>query len=104
MNLAERSPELIAAAHALNDGRSLRKISAALAEQGFVTSKNAKPFSPSAVQSMLRTNQPPKIKRTAYGLLQPKMKRLYLTLHSLAKPRMPACADFVAVASARPFC
>jgi DNA invertase Pin-like site-specific DNA recombinase len=60
MNLAERSPELIATAHALNDGRSLRKISAALAEQGFVTSKNAKPFSPSAVQSMLRTNQPTK--------------------------------------------
>jgi DNA invertase Pin-like site-specific DNA recombinase len=53
-SLAERSPELIAAAQALNDGRSLRQISAALAEQGFVTSKNAKPFSASAVQSMLR--------------------------------------------------
>jgi DNA invertase Pin-like site-specific DNA recombinase len=54
-SLAERSPELIAAAQALNDGRSLRQISATLAEQGFVTSKNAKPFSASAVQSMLRT-------------------------------------------------
>ena len=53
-NLAERSPELIAAARALNDGRSLRQISAGLAEQGFVTSKNAKPFSASAVQSMLQ--------------------------------------------------
>ena len=59
-SLAERSPELIAAAHALNDGRSLRQISAALAEQGFVTSRNAKPFSASAVQSMLRTSQPAK--------------------------------------------
>jgi len=36
-SLAERSPELIAAARALNDGRSLRKISAALAAEGFVT-------------------------------------------------------------------
>jgi hypothetical protein len=26
----------------------------------------------------------------ATGLLQPKMKQLNLTLHSLAKPRMPA--------------
>ena len=57
--LAERSPELIEAAQALNDGRSLRKISAALAEQGFVTSKNAKPFSASAVQSMLRSSSKP---------------------------------------------
>ena len=38
-----------------------------------------------------------------FGLLQ-QMRRLYLTLHSLAKPRIPACADFVAVASACPFC
>ena len=53
-NLAERSPELIAEARALNDGRSLRQISAALVEQGFVTRKNAKPFSASAVQSMLQ--------------------------------------------------
>ena len=60
--LAERSPELIAAANALNDGRSLRQISAALAAQGFVTSKNARPFSASAVQSML-TPKPAKATR-----------------------------------------
>jgi DNA invertase Pin-like site-specific DNA recombinase len=59
-SLAERSPELLTAAQALNDGRSLRQISSALAEQGFVTSKNAKPFSASAVQSMLRTKAPGK--------------------------------------------
>ena len=31
-----------------------------------------------------------KLRTSATGLLQPKMKRLYLNLHSLAKPRMPA--------------
>ena len=51
-SLAERSPALIEAAHALNDGRSLRQISAALAEQGFVT-PNGRNYSASAVQSML---------------------------------------------------
>jgi len=51
-SLAERSPELIEAACALNDGRSLRQISAALAEQGFLT-PSGRPHSASAVQSML---------------------------------------------------
>ena len=60
--LAERSPELIEAANVLNDGRSLRQISAALAARGFVTSKNAMPFSASAVQSML-TPKPAKATR-----------------------------------------
>jgi hypothetical protein len=32
----------------------------------------------------------PMIETAAFGLLQPKMKRLNLTLHSLAKPRIPA--------------
>ena len=39
-------------ARKLNDGRSLRKISAALAEQGFVT-PSGQTYSPRAVQSML---------------------------------------------------
>jgi DNA invertase Pin-like site-specific DNA recombinase len=51
-SLAERSPELAAAAHALNDGRSLRKIAAALAGQGFVT-PSGKVYAPSAVKGML---------------------------------------------------
>jgi DNA invertase Pin-like site-specific DNA recombinase len=51
-SLAERSPELAAAAHALNDGRSLRKITYALAEQGFVT-PSGKVYAPSAVKGML---------------------------------------------------
>ena len=51
-NLGERSPELIEAARALNDGRSLRKIAAALADAGFVT-PNGKNYSASAVQGML---------------------------------------------------
>ena len=51
-SLGERSPELVAAASALNDGRSLRKIAAALAEQGFVT-PSGREYSASAVQSML---------------------------------------------------
>src|SRR6516165_496572 len=38
-NLAELAPEAIKAAKALNDGRSLRQISAGLADQGFVTRK-----------------------------------------------------------------
>jgi DNA invertase Pin-like site-specific DNA recombinase len=36
-SVVEARPEVIEAARALNDGRSLRKISAALAEQGYVT-------------------------------------------------------------------
>lgn len=51
-SFAERSPELVAAAHALNDGRSLRKIADALAEQGFVTA-SGRTHSPSAIKSML---------------------------------------------------
>src|SRR5271157_1114286 len=51
-SLAEKRPEVVAAARELNDGRSLDKISAALAEQGHLTPKG-KPYSASAVQSML---------------------------------------------------
>jgi DNA invertase Pin-like site-specific DNA recombinase len=51
-SLAERSPELIAAAQTLNDGRSLRKIAAGLAEQGFLT-PSGKEYSASAVKGML---------------------------------------------------
>lgn len=55
---AERGPEgvkLVEAAKALNDGkRSLRKISASLAEQGFVTPKGIA-YSASAVKSMLNS-------------------------------------------------
>ena len=51
-SLAEMRPEVIAAAHALNDGRSLRKISAALADQGFVTPAGRE-YSASAVKRML---------------------------------------------------
>lgn len=36
-SVAEMRPEVVEAADALNDGRSLRKIAAALAEQGFTT-------------------------------------------------------------------
>ena len=50
-SLGERSPELVAAARALNDGRSLRKISATLAEQGFVPS--GREYSATAVKGML---------------------------------------------------
>lgn len=53
-SLAEREngARLIASAKELNDGRSLLKISAALAEQGFMTPKG-KPYSASAVKGML---------------------------------------------------
>ena len=51
-SLAERSPELIEAARALNDGRSLRKISAALAEQGFVT-PSGRAYAATAIKNML---------------------------------------------------
>ena len=51
-SLAERSPELAAAARALNDGRSLRKIADALASQGFVT-PSGKTYAPSAIKGLL---------------------------------------------------
>ena len=51
-SLAEKRPEAVKAARELNDGRSLDKISAALAEQGFTT-PSGKNYSASAVQSML---------------------------------------------------
>ena len=44
--------QLVEAAKALNDGRSLRKIATALAEQGYVTPKGNE-YSASAVKSML---------------------------------------------------
>jgi hypothetical protein len=44
--------QLAAAARALNDGRSLRQIAAALAEQGFVT-PSGKTYAQSAVKGML---------------------------------------------------
>lgn len=49
---AERDPQMVKAAQAVNDGRSLRAISAALAEQGFVT-PSGRAYSASAVKSML---------------------------------------------------
>jgi len=49
---AERDPQMVKAAQAVNDGRSLRAISAALAEQGFTT-PSGRAYSPSAVKSML---------------------------------------------------
>jgi hypothetical protein len=51
-SLAEKRPEAVKAAHALNDGRSLDKISAGLAGQGFTT-PSGKPYSASAVKGML---------------------------------------------------
>ena len=51
-SFAESSPELVAAAHGLNDGRSLRKIGAALAEQGFVTPAGRE-YSATSVKRML---------------------------------------------------
>jgi DNA invertase Pin-like site-specific DNA recombinase len=54
-NLGERSPELVVAARALNDGRSLRKIAAALADQGFTT-PNGREYSASEVKRMLGVN------------------------------------------------
>jgi hypothetical protein len=41
-----------AATHALNDGRSLRKIADALAEQGFTT-PSGKVYAPSAIKGIL---------------------------------------------------
>jgi DNA invertase Pin-like site-specific DNA recombinase len=52
-SFAEKDPELVAAAKALNDGRSLRKIAEALAQQGRVVAKSGKLYSASAVKNML---------------------------------------------------
>jgi DNA invertase Pin-like site-specific DNA recombinase len=52
-SFAEKDPELVAAAKALNDGRSLRKIAEALAQQGRVVAKSQKPYSASAIKNML---------------------------------------------------
>jgi DNA invertase Pin-like site-specific DNA recombinase len=51
-NLAEMRPEVVAATHALNDGRSLRKIAAALADQGFTTPTGMH-YSATSVKRML---------------------------------------------------
>jgi hypothetical protein len=51
-NIREKRPEAVAAAKSFNDGRSLDKIAAAIAEQGFTT-PSGKPYSASAVQVML---------------------------------------------------
>jgi len=48
----EDGERLVAAARELNDGRSLRKIAAALAEQGYLTPRGIE-YSASAVKSML---------------------------------------------------
>ena len=50
-SLAERSPELAAAARALNDGRSLRKIADALAER--LCDAFRQTYAPSAVKGLL---------------------------------------------------
>ena len=51
-SLAEMRPEVVDAARALNDGRALRKIAGALAEQGFVTPAG-KHYSATSVKRML---------------------------------------------------
>jgi DNA invertase Pin-like site-specific DNA recombinase len=51
-SVAELRPEVIEAARILNDGRSLRKISAALAEQNFVTRTGAA-YSATSIKRML---------------------------------------------------
>jgi DNA invertase Pin-like site-specific DNA recombinase len=51
-SIREKRPEVVEAARAVNDGRSLDKIAAALAAQGHVT-PSGKPYSASAVKSML---------------------------------------------------
>jgi hypothetical protein len=48
----ENGAELIAAARALNDGRSLRAIAAELAKQGYVN-RNSKPYAANSVQAIL---------------------------------------------------
>jgi DNA invertase Pin-like site-specific DNA recombinase len=50
--VGERTPEVVETAIKLNDGRSLRKISAGLAEQGFVT-PSGREYSATAVKRML---------------------------------------------------
>jgi DNA invertase Pin-like site-specific DNA recombinase len=51
-SVAELRPEVIEAAAKLNDGRSLRAIAAALAEQGFVTRTGAA-YSATSIKRML---------------------------------------------------
>ena len=51
-SIREKRPEVVAAAKSFNDGRSLDKIAAAIAEQGHLT-PSGKHYSASAVQSML---------------------------------------------------
>jgi DNA invertase Pin-like site-specific DNA recombinase len=51
-SVAEMRPEVGKAAHALNDGRSLRKIAAALADQGFTTPAG-KHYSATSIKRML---------------------------------------------------
>jgi len=55
--------QLAAAARALNDGRSLRQIAAALAEQGFVT-PSGKTYAQSAAKGMLAGVKGRALKRT----------------------------------------
>ncbi len=55
-NLREIAPDAIEAALALNDGRPLRAIAAALAEQGFLT-RLGKPYGPNAIKRMLATGE-----------------------------------------------
>jgi DNA invertase Pin-like site-specific DNA recombinase len=51
-SLREKRPEVVEAARAVNDGRSLDKIAAVLAEQGHVT-PSGKTYGAAAIQSML---------------------------------------------------
>ncbi len=62
-SLAERSPELVAAARALNDGRSLRKIAEALEAQGFMTPNGVR-YSASSVKGMLAGSKSRALKRS----------------------------------------
>jgi hypothetical protein len=50
-------PEVVAAAHKLNDGRSLRVIAAALAAQGFVTRSGRERFCSDLASPLLRAQQ-----------------------------------------------
>ena len=61
-SIAEARPEVIEAACRFNDGRSLRAISDALAEAGFLT-KHDTPFAPMAVKVMLEASGGSKSRR-----------------------------------------
>jgi DNA invertase Pin-like site-specific DNA recombinase len=52
LSLREKRPEVLEAALKVNDGRSLDKIAAALAEQGHVT-PSGKPYSATAIKTLL---------------------------------------------------